>query len=934
VVTEVIGREAELELIERWLDGPLPAALLIEGEAGIGKTTLWRAGVEHARNAGQAVLACTPSLAESEVGFAALGDLLRGLDTCLLESLPEPQRRALEGALLLRDPERPPEGRALGLGLVSILGGLASESRVLVAVDDTQWLDAASRGALTFAARRLAGRDIGFLVARRAGEGDETVPLELDRELQPGALEICTLGPLSLGALGRLVRERLDLRLRRPELRRLEELSGGNPFFAVELAPTMTAASTERVPLPASLSTAIQVRLAELDDATLHALLVAAVSPTPTLPEIERVTGCADAWLTLESAREAAIVTVDGDSVIFLHPLYAAAAVERASPKQRAEAHRHLAVLAETPEIRARHLAASTRDTDEEVAAAVETGARDARLRGAPELGAELAGYARALTPESDDAAAQRRGLLEADCLQAAGDIERERDLLTAMADEAPQGRPRAEILFHLARAPGNFEESIALCDRALVAAAEAPDLAAEIGIVLSISLFVSGSGDRALAQVSDAIELAATAGDELLESRARALHAMMTGVRGDGWDLDPLRRGAETELASLERPDPEGPSMWLAQSLHFNDLPDEARTWTEAALERAVLAGDVLVTTQFRSHLATIEVRAGRFPIAHDLAVASLEEEEQIGWEQKVGESLELLALIDAWLGREEDARSAAERGVSITRAGSEQLGEFRYRIALTVLELGLEHWEAAAEHAEAGLEAQRSMLADASVSPLVAYAAEAHAALGNVERAEELTRKLESDALSAPTPRLRMVSLRCRGVTQAAAGDLDAAVASLAAGVNAADELASPNEQGRMRLLLGRTQRRLGRRMEARATLEQAIALLDESGARLFADQARAELARVSGRRPGEPDELTEAERRIADLVAEGRSNKEVAGALSLSVKTVEVTLTRVYRKLGVRSRSQLARRSADSRRPPVNEPARDPAKEPAKE
>jgi len=261
---------------------------------------------------------------------------------------------------------------------VGVLTRLASETRVVLAVDDSQWLDAATRGVLTFAARRLLEHDVGYLVARRTGEGDATVPLELDSALPFGGLEICALGPLSLGALGRLVRQRTGLRLRRPELLRLEALSGGNPFFAVELAPTLTGTSAEQRPLPTSLSAAIQTRLAELDEDTLEALLVAAVSPSPTLTEIEQVTGSPDAWQTLDPARRAEVVTLVGEGVAFVHPLYAAVALERASPKQRAEAHRRLAVLAETPELRARHLAASTREPDGEVAAAIEIGARDA----------------------------------------------------------------------------------------------------------------------------------------------------------------------------------------------------------------------------------------------------------------------------------------------------------------------------------------------------------------------------------------------------------------------------------------------------------------------------------------------------------------------------------------------------------------------------
>ena len=910
--TEVVGRDAELEAIERWLEAPRPSAFLVEGEAGIGKTTLWRTGVERARDRNQLVLACAPSLAEADVGFAALGDLLGTLDGELLELLPSPQRLALEGALLLRDPERPPEGRALGLGLVGVLARLASETRVLVALDDTQWLDAASRGVLSFAARRLLEHDVGYLIARRTGEGGPAVPLELDRALPPGGLEVCALGPLSLGALGHLVRQRTGLSLRRPELLRLEALSGGNPFFAVELAPTLTGASSEQRPLPTSLSAAIQTRLAELGEDTLEALVVAAVSPSPTLTTIEQVTECPDAWLVIEPARHAAFVLVDGEELAFVHPLYPAAVLERASPKQRAEVHRRLAVLSETPELRARHLAASTQVADEEIAAAIEAGARDAMLRGAPEIGAELAGHARALTPDDDDAR-RRRGLLEAECLYAVGDLERGRELLGALAEDAPHGPARAEILFRLARSPRNYVDAIELCERGLAEALDEPALASEIALVLAEYLFLAGEGKRAITAARRAIELGAESGADVLEWRARSALAMMEGARGAGWDLDTMRRAADVELAASERPVVDGAAEWLCQALTYSRHYDEARDRVAELRSRAAATRDARADASFLALQCTLEIWSDRLHAARETSQECLQAKEVIGWEQGYGESLGELATLDAWLGNEADAREGAERALSITRAGSEQLGVIRYHQALLALELGLENWEAATEHAEAALAAQETMLADSNFLGFLSAAVEAHAALGTLDRAEELTQKLEAAAITDATAALRRAASQSRGVLRSATGDFEGAVESLESAV--AEAAPGSLEHARALLHLGRAQRRGRRLAEARMTLTRARDLLDEIGASLLAGQARRELARISGRRAGATGDLTEAEQRIADLVAEGRSNKEVAAALVISVKTVEVTLTRVYRKLGVRSRSELARRSADA-------------------
>ena len=915
-----MGRVAELEAIERWLDGTRPSALLIEGDAGIGKTTLWRAGVERARARGALVLACAPSFAESEIGLAALGDLLSGHESAI-EALPPPQRRALEAALLLRDPERPPEGRALGLGLVGVLTRLSSETPVVLAVDDTQWLDAASRGVLTFAARRLGEHDVCFLVARRTGEGDPVVPLELDRTFVDG-LEICALGPLSLGALGRLVRRQTGLRLRRPELLRLEALSGGNPFFAVELAPTLTGASTEWRPLPTSLSAAIQGRLDQLGEDTRDALLVAAISTSPTLAEIEQVTGEPDAWVILEPARHAGVVTSDRDGVGFAHPLFAAAAIERVSPKRRAEVHRLLAALADSPERRALHLAASTEDADEGVAGEIEAGARGAMLRGAPEVGAELAAHARALTPD-DGEARRRRGLLEAECEYAAGDLERGRELLAALVDDAPHGPARAEILLRLARSPRNLDDAVELCERGLAEAVDDPALASEIARALAESLFLTGDGERAITEARRAIDLGSASGAELSEWRARSALAMMQGARGAGWDLDTMRRAADVELAASERPVVDGAAEWLCQALTYTHLFDEARERVAELCERATKTQDARAEASFLALQCTLERWSDRLHAARDTAKRCLEAKEAIGWEQGYGETLGLLANIDAWLGNEDEAREEAERAVSIARAGSDQLGVMRFHQALLALELGLENWEAAAEHAEAALAAQGTMLSDSNLLGFLSSAVEAHTALGALDRAEELTQKLEGGAAEDTTPELRTAALQSRGLLRSATGDFEGAVGSLEAAL--AETSLGALEHARVLLHLGRAQRRARRLAEARVTLNRALELFDDIGASLLAGQARKELARISGRRAQDPDELTETECRIADLVAEGRSNKEVAATLFLSVKTVEVTLTRVYRKLDVRSRSELARRYSEAAQQPAKQPAK---------
>lgn len=206
---ELVGRDQELAELDALLEDPIVTALLLEGEPGIGKTTLWRHCVERARERGLTVLTARPGAAEAELGFSGLADLLAGELEHTLARLPDPQRRALEVALLLADAEaQTADRRAIGTAVLNVLRALAADQRVVLAVDDVQWLDAASAAALSFAIRRLREEPIALVLARRS-TADEAAPLELDLALAPDRLRRVQLRPLSLGALHHLLRTRL-----------------------------------------------------------------------------------------------------------------------------------------------------------------------------------------------------------------------------------------------------------------------------------------------------------------------------------------------------------------------------------------------------------------------------------------------------------------------------------------------------------------------------------------------------------------------------------------------------------------------------------------------------------------------------------------------------------------------------------------------------
>ena len=380
---EIIGRDEELVRIAAFLATDGPRALLLEGEAGIGKTTLWRTGLELAEDRGYRVLACRPSASETAMSFSALRDLVDAPFDELADDLPAPQRHALGAALLRQEPgrEQPQQG-AVAVGVVELLRRLAQQGPLLIAIDDVQWLDASSATVIEFAARRLGVEPIGLLIARRA-DGHVAAPLDLGRSL--GArLSIVPVGPLTLGALHRLVRQRTGTSFSRPTLRRIHESSGGNPFYALELAralDTSDGTTGEPLRLPESLNELLGERFAALAPTTADALFVTAAASQPTVELVEAALGL-PADDVLSPAVDAAIVRIENARVVFTHPLLAAEAYDNAGPAKRRDVHKRLARLVDDLEERARHLALAADAPDEVVATALEKAAVHAKARG------------------------------------------------------------------------------------------------------------------------------------------------------------------------------------------------------------------------------------------------------------------------------------------------------------------------------------------------------------------------------------------------------------------------------------------------------------------------------------------------------------------------------------------------------------------------
>src|SRR5687767_6873842 len=342
---EIVGRDEELGALDGFLGSNAalgPRALVLEGEAGIGKSTLWLAGIEAARERGLRVLSARPAEVELGVAHAGLGDLLEDALQDVLHELTAPRRRALEIALLVRDDiEEPVDFRTLAIAVRSALQLLAAREPVLLAIDDVQWLDLSSADALAFALRRLVDEDIRILLTRRLGDGP---PTELVGAIEESRTTSLRVGPLSPGALHEVLQRQLGRGFARPTLLRLHEASGGNPFFSLALARSLSLDSgsdpTRPLRLPEALEELIHTRLAELPESSQAALLLVAAAGrlTGALLRAAEVDNRA-----LDPALAAGVIAPAGDAVDFTHPLLASVLYQRAHGSERRRAHRVLA---------------------------------------------------------------------------------------------------------------------------------------------------------------------------------------------------------------------------------------------------------------------------------------------------------------------------------------------------------------------------------------------------------------------------------------------------------------------------------------------------------------------------------------------------------------------------------------------------------------
>lgn len=408
-----------------------PAGLVISGDAGIGKTTLWSSALRGAADRGFRVLSARGDPGEVRLAFAALADLLADVEQDVIELLPPVQLAAMDRILLRGDSGPASDERAAGAAFQGVVQHLASRAPVLIAIDDVQWLDSSSAAAVRFAARRLCGA-VAVLLTVRTGE---RIALDAGSWLQlpaPGSVAHLRMSPLLLGGLHVLLANRVGRVFPRPTMRRIHDLSAGNPLYALELARAVVDGHRIEHRLPATLAALVGARVQHADAETTRLLLAAACTPAPTVELAAVVTETPPDRVVelLESGAAARIVVIDGNRIRFVHPLLATGVYTNATAAHRRKMHRRLAECIDAPELRARHLASAASSGDTDTLDALDEAAVLTRCRGAPAAAAELLESAIALGGDTP-----RRRIQAAEHHFRAGSLGPARQLLQSTID-------------------------------------------------------------------------------------------------------------------------------------------------------------------------------------------------------------------------------------------------------------------------------------------------------------------------------------------------------------------------------------------------------------------------------------------------------------------------------------------------------------------
>ena len=907
----LVGRDAELEQIEQLLTAARAGeavALVVEGEPGVGKTALLEACAESAE--GFRALKARGIEAEVELPFAALVELLEPLAD-RIEELPRAQASALQQALAL-EPTKQTEA-AIAAATLGLLSLVAEESPVLVLVDDAQWLDASSGLAIAFAARRLHEAPLAFVFATRV-EDEPRFSLEgIDRAL---------LLPLGEHASTELVIRSMPS-LDEAATVRVVSAAAGNPLALLEL-PSLLSEGPEapalQEPLPSGTAARhlFGRRLDALDPEARSALLVAAVERSGDLAVLNR------AWQSLgfepdivEAAERANLAWVRDNAYEFRHPLVRSLVHGEANPVDRRRAHAALAAaLADDTQAAdewAWHRALAAIGPDAEVADALASSAEHQPPRAA------AAAFERAARLTPDRPLRAQRLLAAADAahiagehevsarLAEAGEAETEEPVVRALAErlialsELERDRPR-DAVERLVRAADLVEDLDPILAARILAETIEPCAATgqlERGVEL-------GRRARSLARGADGamrlqVELRYA---DAVHSTARFQEAETLSLEAAE---DALSNGDES-LTSLES------QLLLAEAFFSGGDLDRARPIAEQTVDEARRQGALGPLRFALATVFSIELTAGRALQLLAAAQEELELAQGLGRAWARAEALGHVAWGESLRGLEEECRGHVKERFELQRL---HRANPIVHPSLGLLQLALGRPEEAVKALEptVRIQAERGLVDAAKPTPEQPLLIEAYARAGRREEAERLLEQFERSARDK-RPLARALAARCHGLLADRAGFADAFERALAEH----DRDIRPFERARTLLLYGERLRRDKRRLDARAQLNEALTAFEELGTISWSRRATDELAatgqRARRRKDAARAELTPQETVVARLVAQGRTNREVATELFLTTNTIETHLRHIFQKLGVRSRTELAAKFTDFR------------------
>ncbi|WP_043632748.1 ATP-binding protein [Nonomuraea candida] len=902
----LFGRDGERAAIGALVDAARQGrsgGLVVRGEPGIGKSALlaWAAG--YAGRLGLRTLSVTGIEAEADLAFGGLVQLLWPLQD-RIGALPGPQADMLRAVLAPGHGPAPQDRFLSGLAVLTLLAEVAEDGPLLCLVDDAHWLDQATTDALLFAARRLSAEGVALLFAAR-DEGFAAAGLP---EARPARLSDADAAAL-LADRGLLPSSR----------EQVVREAAGNPLALLEFASAQHAHHTVAgpMPVPDRVLASFRARIGALPERTRQMMLVLAAEGRGHLPTL--LGGAQALGVGLEDLAEAekdGLVEVTESVVAFRHPLIGTAAYQGAPVARRVAAHRALAAAATDDDCRARHLAAATTSTDREVSDEIARAAERARGRTAYAAASGLYEQAARISPEPLTRA-ERLGeaawlaLSVGHLSRAVALVEEAERLAYGARPPAVLGPVRAAVEFE---AGERRRAARILAERAATAPPEqaAAMLRASAGygwlhgdreaiLAAARRLDELGRPDPMVAGLAALVREDYARGVPLLTEFVEAARRAEAGYTAGSTAGFTAGSTAGPPAEGVTQPAAAGLTIsWATLCAMILGADEAAVELADAGVARCRRHGLVGALPHRLQDLAGVLVATGR----HRDAEATVEEAVQLardtGLEARVAHLYSVLARVAAIEGDEERcARLASDAPDTGGMAGT---------TALSLLDLGLGRHAAALDRLEAA--ARGPLRHAAGLLAAAADQVEAAVRLGEPGRAAEPLHRLESWARAGGRPWAEALSARCRALL---GGDEADYVRALDAHARAD----RPFEQARTELLYGEWLRRAKRRGEARDRLRSALTVFERLRAAPWAARARAELQATGESLPqaeataaGLLDRLTARELHVVRLAAEGGSSREIGAQLFLSPRTVEHHLYRAFRKLGIRTRRELAR------------------------